>query len=114
MWEKNQSGCIRSPTRVAACIFVLCQGHLPLTLKKSLLSQQLDVFYWGNDFYLCASVSALVLWLSNKDVRTFVGEKTNKNNKNARFILIAAISGKKSVFLYSVLCSNFTKTSLYC
>jgi len=34
--------------------------------KKSLLSQQLDVFYWGNDFYLGVSVSALMLWLSNK------------------------------------------------
>lgn len=101
MWEKNQSGSIKSPTRVTVHIFVLGQAHLPLTLKKSLLSQQLDVFYWGNDFCLCASVSALVLWLNNKDVRTFVGKKTNKNNKNARFILIAAISGKIGISLFS-------------
>ena len=58
------------------------------------------MFYWGNDFYLCASVSALVLWLSNKDMRTFLGKKTNKNNKNARFILIAAISGKNRYFSF--------------
>ena len=30
----------------------------------------------GNDFSLCVSVSALVLWLSDKYVRPFVGKKT--------------------------------------
>ena len=48
-----------------------------ITLRTSLLSEQLDVFYWKNNFSLCVSVSTPVLWLHNKYVRPFV-EKGKK------------------------------------
>lgn len=44
------------------------------TLRTSLL-EQLDVFLWGNDFSLCVSVSALVLWLGSKYVRPLLEGK---------------------------------------
>ena len=50
----------------SVCICSLSGSLASYFEKKSLLSQQLDVFYWGNDFYLCVSVSALMLWLSSK------------------------------------------------
>ena len=49
------------------------------TTLRTPLPEQLAVFYWGNDFSLCVSVSALVLWLGNKYVRPFVGRKKNLN-----------------------------------
>ena len=52
-----------------------------ITLATSLLPEQLDVFYWENDFSLCVSFATLVPWLSN-NVNPFV-EKLNQNeNKN--------------------------------
>ena len=51
-----------------------------ITLRTSLLSEQLDMFYWENDFSLCVSISALVLWLSNKYVRSLVGKKNRRES----------------------------------
>ena len=76
--EQNQTGSIRSPIHEANT-FMLCQGHVHLITLRTSLPEQLDVFYWGNDFSLCVSVSALVFWLGNKYVRPFVGRKKNAN-----------------------------------
>ena len=35
----------------------------------------------GNDFSLCVSVFALLLWLSDKYVRPFVGKKTTTDER---------------------------------
>lgn len=50
----------------------------PIALKTSLQPEQLNMLYWENDLSLCVNVSALLLWLSNKYVRSFAGRNNSQ------------------------------------
>lgn len=56
---------------------MLFQGHLHLTvsLKISLPSGQLDIFYWEYASSIYFYASALIVWPTNKYVRPFVWKK---------------------------------------
>ena len=75
----SPQGCKESDTTECLSTHTRSLRSYHIILRTSLLSEQLDIFYWENDFSLCVSISALALQLSNKYVRSFVGKKIEEN-----------------------------------